>query len=142
MSRPAAPRVRPDGGAAGVIEKQRPVSKRKPGAGFAAHPENICRDGAAKSKGRQLQNLFREWVEATPDGDDKPRINKFLEYLEDIASAANKQSVEAIKLILERAYGKPMQPITGDLNVTATMSLSESAALMNGRVIPKGEAGE
>jgi len=49
----------------------------------------------------------------------------------------NAQSGATLK---DRGYGKCPQPITGDLNVNATVSLSESAALMNGRVIP--QAGE
>lgn len=121
-----------------MAAKQRATSHRRgKGKPFKPGDPRICKDGAAMSKGKQISNHFREWLEATPDGSDISRLDTLLEYLWDIASAANKQSVDAIKLLLERGYGKPMQPITGDLNVNATLSLSESAALMNGRVIPK-----
>jgi hypothetical protein len=37
----------------------------------------------------------------------------------------------------DRMYGKPVQAITGDLNVNATLSFAQAAARMNGRVIPR-----
>lgn len=40
----------------------------------------------------------------------------------------------------DRGYGKCPQPITGDLALTATVSLAEWSAKMNGRVLPR--AGE
>ena len=79
--------------------------------GFGDHPERICRNGALKSKGREFQAIVREWLEAVPDGGDNTRIGTLLDYLWDIASAANKQSLDAIKLLLDRGYGKPSQAV-------------------------------
>jgi hypothetical protein len=108
-----APRVsNADGGAACVAPKKQAQHRPNKGS-FRKGDARICRDGAAKSKGHDVSNYFRKWLEETPDGLDCSRLDTLLTYLWDIASAANKQSVDAIKLLLERGYGKPVQAISG-----------------------------
>ena len=107
--------------------------------GFKDHPEAICRDGAAKSKGRQFQMRLRDWLEETCD-DGLTRDEKFLAYVEDIAASGGKSSLDAIKLLWEYAHGKPVQrnELTGadGKDLLSGPSLSEFAAKMGGRVIP------
>jgi len=108
--------------------------------GLGEHPERICRDGAAMSKGKQISNRFREWLESVPDGMDKPRLDTLLDYLWDIASAANKQSVEAIKLLMDRAYGRPVQTIAGDPdNPLFVGGISEAVHRANGTLSGAGK---
>ena len=92
--------------------KQRATSHRRGrGRPFKKGDPRICKDGAAMSKGKQFSNRVREWLEQAEDGQDEPRINVLLGYLYDIASAGNKQSVDAIKALVDRGYGRPAQAV-------------------------------
>ena len=115
---------RPEGGRVGeAVSKSKPKKQatHSPNRGsFVKGDPRICHDGAAKSKGKQFQVKLREMLERVVDGSSLN--DKFVEYLEDIASAANKQSVDAIKLLWDRAYGKSPQPLTdSDGNAVAPL---------------------
>lgn len=116
-----------------AVEKQRTVNgkaKHKMPGGFRDHPENICRDGAAKSKGRQFQIELRRWLEAARE-DGTCLNDEFRDYLSQIAAAGTKQSIDAIEMLWNRAYGKPAQAIDANVQVNAASTLAALIAAGN-----------
>jgi hypothetical protein len=98
-------------------------------------------NGATKRRA-QLQEICQRVLGKTIDvtrGGKVYKVSGIEAICEAMRNEAIKGDVGAATWCRDTAYGKPVQALTGDLTVT-TLSLSESAALMNGRVIPK--AGE
>jgi hypothetical protein len=108
--------------------------------GEVRNPHGI--NGATKRR-QQLQEICQRVLGKQVDVSKAGKVYK-MSGIEAICEAMRNEAIKgdvgAATWCRDTAYGKPVQAITGDLNVNATVSLSESAALMNGRVIPK--AGE
>ena len=69
--------------------------------------------GGKNSKRKPLNEMWRDKLESIPDGDDKTRLEKLFDIMTMCASDGNMQ---AIKELLDRTYGRAIQPIqhTGD----------------------------
>ena len=94
-----------------MAAKTQRKSSKVPGKPFVKGDPRICHDAAAKSKGKQFQARLAAFLEVE-DAEGSSVNDRFVQYLDDIASAGNKQSVDAIKLLWDRAYGKSPQPVT------------------------------
>jgi hypothetical protein len=76
--------------------------ENKPGkGGFGDHPENINREGRPK-KGMALTDLMREMM------DETPQIKKAI--MAKLMQMAAEGDIAAIREVLDRTEGKPIQP--------------------------------
>ena len=123
-----------------TVEQPEKKAKRKANAGsFKKGDPRICSDGSLKSQGHYLQKYIREWVESKPIGTDgkkskETRLDTLLKHLWNMATAENRQAVDAIKFIIERGYGKQVQPMSGELDVNISSGFSKAIAMMSGEI--------
>jgi len=85
-----------------------------------------------------MAEKLRAYLERVDPATKVSANDEFTDYLRQIAAAGTRQSVEAIKLLWERAYGKPQMAVemSGPGGAALTLSIPELIDRQAARVIP------
>ena len=118
-----------------IAGKTKRKHSKPPGKPFVKGDPRICRSGAAKSKGAKVAKQWREWLESADPAsvEGQLRIDALRDLLWDYAMSGNKLGLKAIEILLDRAYGKPAQTITGDADAPLLTTFKDWVAFHNAK---------
>jgi len=121
----------------GEIGSKAPKQLRGKGKPFTGKDDPRINRAGRKPAGESMAEKLRAYLERVDPATGVSANDEFADYLRQIAAVGTRQSVEAIKLLWERAYGKPMQAVEMSGPGGAALGITYSGGI----VPPKVEVG-